>query len=565
MTADGIKTRPERKQLIYEDGRTVDIQKVIFEVNADRIWRDTQELSQQFERSKRGLNNLWRFVKYKIRYREDPEGFQFIKYPARLWADRAGDCKSFTLFIVSVLQNLGIKYTIRFTSYQKGDRTVTHVYPIAHLDGEDIILDAVWFYFNSEKRYTYKDDHKFSNKMAAIYKVSGNHSGSAAPRSLEHTLRACVGSTASIPDSILQNDVTQMTEAQLYNFLGYRKVSGNTGAFETNKAFAAPSFNFDMASVHGFDTEGEVGKLFKKKAAGKPVNPTGPKPPMVVPVSTSAPAAKKKTVVKKVLDTAGAALKKAWAKLTNFLFKGALQKAAPFFLFTFLKKNVSAAISARAKAQNKILDFICKVAKIDRAKIDAALRAGIAQKYGKQPEQVLNNAAKTTVAGVEGIGFVAAIMAALPVVIDIVKKIAAFFKKSTADLPTADEKSASDLDQLAKEAAATGVTKPAGEASDKVIVQPSEAKAPVVNPTPEQREAERQEPTPTNQQPQAENANSASASSAATAQSGGNTEGSQAEASTGESGGSSESKPKGKDNTLMYVGAAAVVLFLVMK
>jgi hypothetical protein len=559
MTADGIKTRPEKKQLMFADGRTVDIQKVIFEVNADKIWRDTKELSQQFERSKQGLQKLWRFVKYKIRYREDPEGYQFIKYPARLWADRAGDCKSFTLFIVSVLQNLGIKYTIRFTSYQKNDRTVTHVYPVAHLDGEDIILDAVWFYFNSEKRYAHKQDHKFSKSMAAIYKVSENV-GKVAPRSLEHTLRSCAHATANIPDSVLQNDVTQMTEAQLYSFLGYKKIGGINAAFDTNKAFAAPSFNFDTASVHGFDTEGAVGALFKKKATGKPVNPTGPKPPMAVqPVSTSAPAPKKKAVVKKVLDAAGAKLKEAWAKLTNWLFKGAFQKAAPFFLFTFLKKNVSPAIASRQAKQNKILDFICKVAKIDRAKVDAALRAGIVQQFGKQPEQILNDTAKTTVAGIGAIP-IAMILAAVPKVIEIVKKIAAFFKKSTASLPSADAQSASDLDQLAKEAAATGVTKPAGEAQEagKVVIQPSEAKAPVVNPTAEQKEAESQEPEASSPK----SSSSSSPSSAATGESGGNTEGG---AASEKPQAASASDAKSKDNTVMYVGVAAVVLFLAMK
>ena len=152
MATEGIRPAKNKETLRYEDGNTVDIQKVIFEVNSDKIWKDTEDLSQRFEKTKSGLNDLWRFVKHKIRYQEDPDGFQYIKYPAKLWADRKGDCKSFTLFIVSVLQNLGIKYTIRFTSYKRGSEIVTHVYPVAHLDGEDIILDAVWYYFNSEKK-----------------------------------------------------------------------------------------------------------------------------------------------------------------------------------------------------------------------------------------------------------------------------------------------------------------------------------------------------------------------------------------------------------------------------
>jgi hypothetical protein len=562
--AQGIAPAKNKERLCFKDGRTVDIQKVIFEVNRDGIFKETAELSRQFKPTKAGLNDLWRFVKYRIQYREDPDGVQYVKYPARLWADRVGDCKSFTLFIVSVLQNLGIRYTIRFTSYKKGSRTVTHVYPVAHLDnGETVIVDAVWYYFNSQKSYAYVEDYKFGKKkMAAIYKLSGveDEETRHGQRSLAHTLSACVGSTQAIPDSILHNnDVTKMTEAEFYRFLGFSKVSGINAAFETNRAFMAPSFNFDTASVHGFDTEGVIGKLMKKKAAGKAVNPTGPKPPMVQPVLTSAPAAKKKAVVKKVLDAAGEALKKAWAKLTNFLFKGALQTASPFFLFTFLKKSVSPAIAAKVKAQNKILDFICKVAKIDRAKVDAALRQGIAQKYGKQPEQILNDTAKASVAGI-GVLPVAMVVAAIPKIIEIVKKIATFFKKSTKDVPLADAKTASDLEVLAKEAGATGVTKPAGEAADtgKVIVQPSEAKSPVVNPTAEQRDAES-----ASQQPQAAS-NGGGASSAATAESEGTTEGAASNDDPKPAG--SSGSTKGKGNSMLYAGiAAAVVLVMVMK
>ena len=565
MASEGIRPAKNKETLRFHDGNTVDIQKVIFEVNTDKIWKDTEELSQRFAKTKSGLNDLWRFVKHKIRYKEDPDGFQYIKYPAKLWADREGDCKGFMLFIVSVLQNLGIKYTIRFTSYKKGSEIVTHVYPVAHLDGEDIILDAVWHYFNSEKKYAFKQDFKF-NKMAAIYKLSDDVGGNGLkrrlqrPRSLEHTLQACVGSTSSISDSVLQNDVTKMTEAQLYEFLGYRKLSGINAAFETNMAFAAPTFNFDTASVHGFDMEGEVGKLFKKnKPAGRAVNPNGPKPPMAVqPVPKSAPKAKKKGVIKKVLTKAGEALKKAWAKLTNFLFKGALQAAAPFFLFTFLKKGVSPGIAARAKAQNKILDFICKVAKIDRAKVNAALRQGLVKKFGKQPEQVLNAAAKSSVAGIEGIGVaVTAVLAGAKVVIEIIKKISAFFKKSTDGVPAADGNSASDLGVLAKEAQATGETQPAGAPSEagQVTVKPTKAKSPIINPTAEQAEAEADTPAP----------NSSSSAASGAAQNEANTEGSNDNTLERQVPGAEVMEMVSKSATIMYAGiAAVVVLVLVM-
>ena len=558
--AEGIAPAKNKERLRFQDGNTVDIQKVIFKVNDANIWKDTAELSKRFKPTKAGMNDLWRFVKYRIRYLEDPDGVQYVKHPARLWKDRVGDCKSFTLFIVSILQNLGIRYSIRFTSYVKGSKVVTHVYPVAHLDnGETVIIDAVWYYFNSEKSYKYKEDFKYGkNKMAIIYEISGIEGDKMrrrmrhAPRSLEHTLRACVGSTQNISDAVLQsNDVTKMTEAEFYKFIGYSKVSGINAAFDNNRAFAAPTFNFDAASVHGFDFEDEIGNIFRRAGNGVKqfVKKAG-------------------NTVKDTLKKAGEALKKAWAKLTNWLFKGALQKAAPFFMFTFLKKGVSQSIARRVKMQNGILNFISKIAGIDRAKIDATLRAGIVKKYGKQPEAILNEAAKSTVAGVDGIGLLPAVMAAIPAIVEIVKKIAAFFKKSTDDVPAANADSASDLEALSKEAQATGVTQPGGAASDagKVVVQPSAPTTPVVNPTAEQRETEANAPTA----PTAPRLKSSGASSAATSENGENTEGGNDAAPTGESGGNDSgnggSKPKGKDNTMLYAGiAAAVVLVLVMK
>lgn len=75
------------------------------------------------------LRNVWRFVRTYIRYQIDPPKFQFIKTPARTWADKFGDCKALSIFIRSLLTALGIKSAFRFASYRTGD--FTHVYVVA--------------------------------------------------------------------------------------------------------------------------------------------------------------------------------------------------------------------------------------------------------------------------------------------------------------------------------------------------------------------------------------------------------------------------------------------------
>lgn len=148
----------------------MDIVKHILKIDAedDRRFCD---FAAQFERSRAGLHALFLFVKNKIRYKEDPEGFQFIKTPAALWDMRIGDCKSKTLFITQCLRCLRIPYIIRFVSYNPNTRDVTHVYPIAVLDGKQIIMDTVYGYFDAEKKpYYFPQDYP---GMTHIMKISG--------------------------------------------------------------------------------------------------------------------------------------------------------------------------------------------------------------------------------------------------------------------------------------------------------------------------------------------------------------------------------------------------------
>jgi predicted transglutaminase-like cysteine proteinase len=101
---------------------------------------------------KETCRNIWSFLKHNIKYVEDSIHFQDIKLPDRLVKERKGDCKSYSMFAASILENLGIPYKFAYTSYTN-NRTPSHVY-VQTNDG--CIIDAVWKKFNDEKPYTYK-------------------------------------------------------------------------------------------------------------------------------------------------------------------------------------------------------------------------------------------------------------------------------------------------------------------------------------------------------------------------------------------------------------------------
>jgi hypothetical protein len=166
-----IPSPNNRKKVHYENGGTWDIVDVVLRVDQKHDNRFC-EFAKQFKRTKSGLRHLWRFVKYKIRYKVDATGRQDILHPAALWERGWGDCKSKTVFITQVLKCLGIPYVIRFVSFDS-DTTPTHVYPIALLDGREVIIDSVWDFFDREKVYTYKKDYK----MTKISEISGTKLG----------------------------------------------------------------------------------------------------------------------------------------------------------------------------------------------------------------------------------------------------------------------------------------------------------------------------------------------------------------------------------------------------
>lgn len=407
-----IRAATGKNELIVANGKTVDIQNVIIAVSKDGIWKDTKEFSKDFKATYNGLWALWRWVKNNIQYIEDPDGVQWVKDPARLYSDGSGDCKSFTLFIISVLQNLGIPYIIRFTSYIKGSKRVTHVYPVAILNGKEVILDAVWYAFDSQKSYTYKQDFNFkigSNKIGDMTKVYRLGAVGTAP--IVHTTNVMVTAqeieraASNIPDSYLQNDITEMTKEQFAHYMGFKPSVSGIGSAQS-MAFQMPVLANSGAQISG--------------------------------------------VLQKVAD----AIKNAWKKVVNWVFKTGLKLCAPYFLYTFIKKKVGKKTDAKKAHQDKILNWMSSVTGTPIDQFQMAISASIKEKTGKTPETLLNELSGSKVSSP-----VAIAMAILPIFKDkkimdaiktVITKIIGIFKKAA---PAIDSNAASDPSELAAEAA----------------------------------------------------------------------------------------------------------------
>ena len=77
---------------------------------------------------------------------------QIIKLPSALLRKRVGDCKSYSLFTASILENLKIPYKFVYASYSSNP-IPQHVYVVTE---NGCIIDAVYGIFNEEKKPTYK-------------------------------------------------------------------------------------------------------------------------------------------------------------------------------------------------------------------------------------------------------------------------------------------------------------------------------------------------------------------------------------------------------------------------
>lgn len=104
-------------------------------------------------------SNIWHFVYQHIAYKKDQEGYEQIRSPARAWHDRKRgvDCDCYSVFISSILSNLGIPHILRITKYHRD--YFQHIYPVVPLNGKELPIDCVTDQFNYQVPYSEKKDY----------------------------------------------------------------------------------------------------------------------------------------------------------------------------------------------------------------------------------------------------------------------------------------------------------------------------------------------------------------------------------------------------------------------
>lgn len=77
------------------------------------------------------LSAIWHFVYEHIQYRLDDPGEEQVRRPIRTWQDRQRgvDCEDYSVFISSILLNLGIPHKLRIAAYAHGWQHIYIVVP----------------------------------------------------------------------------------------------------------------------------------------------------------------------------------------------------------------------------------------------------------------------------------------------------------------------------------------------------------------------------------------------------------------------------------------------------
>jgi len=106
---------------------------------------------------------IFLFSKKIIPYKKESGNNQTARTLPRILAEApaiGGDCKHYAILSASLCKALGIPAKVRLISQNFNDKTPTHIYCVAKIKGEEVIIDGVLKSFNNEARYNYKYDLK---------------------------------------------------------------------------------------------------------------------------------------------------------------------------------------------------------------------------------------------------------------------------------------------------------------------------------------------------------------------------------------------------------------------
>lgn len=105
--------------------------------------------------------NIFLFCKNVLPYKRESGKNQTAKTINRILSDAktvGGDCKHFSTLSGALCLALNIPCKLRLISQNYYSKDPNHIYCVALINGEEIILDSVLKNFNTEARYNHKYD-----------------------------------------------------------------------------------------------------------------------------------------------------------------------------------------------------------------------------------------------------------------------------------------------------------------------------------------------------------------------------------------------------------------------
>ena len=119
------------------------------------------------------LEKIYDYTQDNFIYYKEPPEKQNVRTAARVNSDKYIDCKGYSTFILSCLNACNIPARYRLASYNFFDKTPTHVYVIATVNGKDYVLDGVIKEFNKEAVYKSSFDVKPKINLMALNYLQG--------------------------------------------------------------------------------------------------------------------------------------------------------------------------------------------------------------------------------------------------------------------------------------------------------------------------------------------------------------------------------------------------------
>lgn len=136
--------KPNGSTIVVGSGGLALTEKHIIETINSNSWQ-VREFAKEIKGAtlEQTVFNIWHYIKTQFEYKLDKDNTEELRTPARMQADKIGDCDDFSIFGASALKELGYNPFLYIVAYN-GNKNFGHIY----VGIENFVLDGVMDKFN---------------------------------------------------------------------------------------------------------------------------------------------------------------------------------------------------------------------------------------------------------------------------------------------------------------------------------------------------------------------------------------------------------------------------------